>query len=1103
MRGLIDILALSDDFPSLDARLDFIDDEVERCIADGNALGAGEWLLERGRITSGPDRLDAVCRALSYWAADRTTISPCGTLDELIRRIAEFAPDSLARALLGAAVRLGSTEFAAHARFDDLEFRLGDDLAARLPEGRSRSEKKRVSAASARGALSRAVAQYEAARVAVSTALSAFERTGCASAKNAAVGIVRAANGLRDFVLPAEIQAITAVDAVLGTNFRKFCEACERQELHRIAQKHQLVLGQAKKTQDDAGSMNDSAFWHDLVLPVCDVTTRLAQEGREMCSVLPRVHLTSASTRLDLSRVDVEHQVPMRLENAGDGDAKEVTMRIRSASSGAELRLIEPRRSFDLRAKESALITLGIKLDAPTSGLDIALSWACTTISGTEHSDDDVLRVEQQIVQPDWDELANNPPYPVNAIRKREDLFGRDAILQQLAMNAARGTSTFLWGQKRVGKTSVVQVLRADLAPKHGYLPVLFRMGELGALHEGQMAERIATRIADEIPDVEGPRDGAFGAGLGDLIPWVEQVMRRVDELRPIVIIDEFDDLDRSFYVGERGRLFMKALRSLSEVGITFFFVGSEKMGAIFERHERELNKWENISLDRIESSQDCRSMITTPLRDAIEYTDDAVDAIIDYCDRNPFYIHLLCSTVFQHCFSERRTYVTESDVSKLRDRRVQELGATNFAHFWDDNPELDEREAERQAAENCLTLTCIALLSGRYAEIGDVVGAQNDLELRPGEQLGGQELQAAIDRLTGRGVLRPAKGGGLELSLPVFRDWLVRNARSELLEKWRRHLDRLAQVREVTPDAAGGVVLMAPTAFPVSEDELLGVSQRLTYLGKQKDVAELREWLRQFDDDVRIELAFLLLRRLAEQGFVNHGMRLQALETIKEAVNAARLQVGGRTWKAYRGRLANLCVTYIDGATKSGGTTARELAQRLRPGKVDAADKCVSWLTSNTDQDPLLVVVDDFAGTGTSFSKGLKRLFASLGPTSTQLLAEKRVHAFLLYAFPEALEKIAAEHPQVKVVAARVLEDNVRAFDLEAGIFENEDEMKFAQGVLLQVGRELQPQHPLGYGDTGALVCFDSAIPNNTLPVFWSHGTVNERPWIPLLPRA
>ena len=82
--------------------------------------------------------------------------------------------------------------------------------------------------------------------------------------------------------------------------------------------------------------------------------------------------------------------------------------------------------------------------------------------------------------------------------------------------------------------------------------------------------------------------------------------------------------------------------------------------------------------------------MIMTPLRNAIEYADDAVDAVIAYCDRNPFYIHLLCSTVFQHCFSERRTYVTESDVLKLRERRVQDTRHSHHFHALRDHGKIN-----------------------------------------------------------------------------------------------------------------------------------------------------------------------------------------------------------------------------------------------------------------------------------------------------------------------------------------------------------------------------------------------------------------------------
>ena len=67
----------------------------------------------------------------------------------------------------------------------------------------------------------------------------------------------------------------------------------------------------------------------------------------------------------------------------------------------------------------------------------------------------------------------------------------------------------------------------------------------------------------------------------------------------------------------------------------------------------------------------------------------------------------------------------------------------------------------------------------------------------------------------------------------------------------------------------------------------------------------------------------------------------------------------------------------------------------------------------------------------------------------------------------------------------------------------DKEGERKFAEDVMLQIGQQLVPQNPLGFGNMGTLVSFHNTIPNNTLPVFWSTGKANGREWNPLFPRG
>jgi len=295
-------------------------------------------------------------------------------------------------------------------------------------------------------------------------------------------------------------------------------------------------------------------------------------------------------------------------------------------------------------------------------------------------------------------------------VRRRERLFGRDATLTRLTMNAAAQNSTFLWGAKRVGKTSVLQVLSAELGRRANFTCIVLRMGEVKSLHEGQLAHRIAQRLVAALQhDFDVPDETKFGAGLGGLIPFVERLTSRFPEHRFSVVIDEFDDIDPAFYTGQRGDAFVKALRSLSEMGLTFFLVGSERMKSIYNKHTTELNQWTDVYLDRMESPGDCRALITQPVADAIEFDRSQVDFIVNYCDGNPYYMQVFCSQVFQRCWQDSRTYVGEGEVQEARAMLVRTLGDSSFAHFWSDNPVLDPEDHARLAAENALVLTCLA----------------------------------------------------------------------------------------------------------------------------------------------------------------------------------------------------------------------------------------------------------------------------------------------------------------------------------------------------------------------------------------------------------
>lgn len=511
-----------------------------------------------------------------------------------------------------------------------------------------------------------------------------------------------------------------------------------------------------------------------------------------------------------------------------------------------------------------------------------------------------------------------------------------------------------------------------------------------------------------------------------------------------------------------------------------------------------------NSSLDRIEVDADCEALLMEPVAGKIEYEPDAVKRIVDYCRGNPFYMHLVAGKVFRRCAQERRTFVGTSDFDYVRRSLVRELGPTNFAHFWEDVPVLDPNDKQRSVADNCLFLACVATLgSGGYESLDDLVEAQVQLGLEPHERLSLQDLREVENGLVRRRVVSRQRGGArsCEVELPVFRDWLLENGEAELVPVWRsfqKELDAMDPAEELA-----SFTIMESSTFPIDEDELLPVSERVVYLGRQKDVAEVRRWLRRFDGDGRIEVAFLLLKRLAEKGFVNDGANVNGLAKMDDSLNARRLDIGEGAWRIFRRRKDNLYLGHVDSETKSGAVTARELAKRMSPSKCGSVKGMYTWVQGRLDNDPVLVVVDDFAGTGKTLAKGLDRLWSLDRQLFSNLAEQGRMVCCLQTSFPEAIRWVKRKYPKVQVLTMTTFDDEVRAFSPDAGIFEHEGERAYAQDVMLQIGRQLAPQNPLGFGNMAALVSFHNTIPNNTLPVFWASGKANGREWKPLLQRV
>lgn len=152
---------------------------------------------------------------------------------------------------------------------------------------------------------------------------------------------------------------------------------------------------------------------------------------------------------------------------------------------------------------------------------------------------------------------------------------------------------------------------------------------------------------------------------------------------------------------------------------------------------------------------------------------------------------------------------------------------------------------------------------------------------------------------------------------------------------------------------------------------------------------------------------------------------------------------------------------------------------------------------------DAVVIMVDDFAGTGSQLAASVDNLCAQLDQVSDWRDSTVLVVGAAIAVDISGWTADRFGGADVRRVAGHIVSDRLMAFAETAKIFDSEDDRVRTQDLVTVIGKSLLPNNPLGWGDQGLLVLLESNCPNNTLPVFWKEGRYGGHPWKPLYQRA
>lgn len=284
-------------------------------------------------------------------------------------------------------------------------------------------------------------------------------------------------------------------------------------------------------------------------------------------------------------------------------------------------------------------------------------------------------------------------PYTLRQVRDQSMFFGREEEIKQI-IECVQQDHTFvvLYGQKRIGKTSLMYQLAENLLPQScNVLPVLFDSHSISPFSTATFLLGLAEAAMRKLParlkrweDRKGlqirERDLATDPFVR-FAAWVKRVEQRLQGTRIIFMIDEFTRAEEECRRGKLDVGFFDGLQYLA---------GSEDIGIILCVHDSVYHEdslsWEMFqrgqpirlrALDRASAAR----LVKQPLERLYTFDQKIVDEILDLTHCHPYFIQAICQSLITHMAQKADEHITKDDLIRAR-ASVLVTGDHYFSHY-------------------------------------------------------------------------------------------------------------------------------------------------------------------------------------------------------------------------------------------------------------------------------------------------------------------------------------------------------------------------------------------------------------------------------------
>jgi len=800
--------------------------------------------------------------------------------------------------------------------------------------------------------------------------------------------------------------------------------------------------------------------------------------------------ITTPVRKYPLHVLDELFSVKIALTNHGPGVAFDT-----------QINLLQSDESLVLETEEINLGTVDagrhefiVRVKSRTPCADVpailgVISWS--DYKGDRAEEDFEILVTPQNGTVDWPKIKYQQPYSLESIDSEDELVGRKDLLENISskLSLRKGESSIIYGQKRVGKTSLARTIENRFKNKEHYATIFIETGSLDKTSAQSFIRSLGEKIIRYLKRVfpfENSGQYQFEGSLHPLVTCIEDIVNSNDKARIIIILDEFDELPAQLYpYTEEGDSFFHNLRSLSgesgEGRVSLILVGGENMNVIMQSTDK-LNKfdaWNVGYFNKSEYWEDFKALLVTPVHGVIEYSDEAILKLYETTEGNPFYTKFVAKNLYKKMCEKRCAFISIDEMeSAIRDT-ILNMEAINLNHFWSDGIRVEDPERKdliETQRRRLLIAFADKLRSDPPVQKKDLIDDKS---------LAAIPCREILESFVSRNIV-VEDGSSLRIKPRIFESWLVEKGVHTLRASFAdEDSQRAFNERE--------------SASYIADGEIIDLSEKWElYRGTQVGPSHVRAWLDQFENNNERRIAFKLLQNVKFYGESKVREKLRIIhDTIKREVIHS-VKAGERVRKdlliSAFGELSKSGATYVRMYASENGITSHSVKSYTELRKSLLADESIK----------AIVFIDDIVASGGTVIECLSKLSEDLG----EILSAREILVVIgfICGVAEGIEKankfIEEANFDFKIIlrACDVLDSSHKAFNIGSSIFE-ETEKLAALAMARKYGARLQGSHPLGYQDGQLLVVFKDNCPNNTLPIIWS-GSSSPK-WVPLFKRS